>query len=88
MAFSSAFQVGAFQLDAFQVEGHVVSTRVIRKPVDYALAGEQLVRERGHDNEIMPREERETPKVMRSGVGRLSGTRPGFTTRTGPRGYD
>lgn len=64
----------------------IVDTDAIQKPVDYALAGQQLIKDRYREFEIHAPNVRETTKVTRSGVQRLGGGTPTFTTRSGSLG--
>lgn len=88
MAFTSAFQGNAFQFDAFQMGPRVVSTRVLDLPVDYVLAGQQVLpTEIVREYDIRPRNLRTFGKTMRSGV-KAFGPKPSFTVTSTKRGYD
>mgnify|MGYP001070991487 CR=1 FL=1 len=85
----SAFQDDAFQIDSFQMDPRVTSTRILERPVDYVLAGDQIhPSEIGREYEIAPRNLRTRGHTMRSGVRQLSGGKPSFTVTTSKRGYD
>lgn len=74
---------------AFWVGGSIrdiVDTDILQKPVDYALMGEQVIKDRYRINEVhAPNVRTGDVTVTRSGVKRLGG-KSGFTTRSGPLG--
>lgn len=66
----------------------ITSTYILHKPVDYALAGDQLIKDRYREWDVPAARRTERSTVSRSGARRLRGEAPGFTTKTGKRGYD
>lgn len=64
----------------------ITSTNILRKPVDYALAGEQLIKDRYREWEIPAYRKTETAHTMRSGAARLSKNKSSFSTRSGSLG--
>lgn len=68
--------------------GSITDTEVLQKPVDFALAGEQLIKDRYREYEIPAYKRTETVRVKTGGARMLSKQKSSFTTRTGSRGYD
>lgn len=66
----------------------ITDTDILQKPVNCVLAGQQPYKFSGREYEIHPSNRREQGRVNRSGVARLRGSRPSFTTKTSSRGYD
>ena len=66
----------------------ITDTEVLHKPVDFALAGEQLIKDRYREYSIPPDKRTETARVKTAGSRMLSRQRSNFTTRTDSRGYD
>lgn len=66
----------------------ITDTDILQKPVNYALAGEQRIKDRGREWDIRAANRKESPRVMRSGARKLGGEAPSFTVKTGNRGYD
>lgn len=90
---ASAFQQSAFQVSAFQIvsapaEQTITDTDILNLPVDYALAGKQLVKDRYREFDIRPPNYREKTAVRRAGVRRLEGGTPSFTVTSNRKGYD
>jgi len=87
-----AFQSTAFQVDAFQIVAHtqtITDTDTLHLPVDYALAGKQLIKDRYREYDIRNGRPRERTRVAaRGGVRRLEGGQPSFTITSTRKGYD
>lgn len=65
----------------------VTDTDILQLPVDCVLAGEQTIKDRYREWDVPAAKRTERMTVSRSGVRSLGGG-TGFTTKTGPRGYD
>ncbi len=61
---------------------YVSSTVYIQKPVDCALAGDQLIKDRYREWDIPPQKKTFTPHTNRSGVKNIGGGKSSFTSRT------
>lgn len=70
------------------IRSTITDTDILHKPVDYALAGEQRIKDRYREWDIPAARRTERVSVKRSGARRLGGERPSFTVRTDKRGYD
>ena len=66
----------------------VSSTVIIQKPVDYALAGEQLIKDRYREWFVPAAKTTERTRVTTAGARMLGGKKSSFTSKTGKRGYD
>lgn len=64
----------------------ITDTAKLQKPIDYALAGEQLIKDRYRTWEIPPQRKSERRHTMKSGVQRIGGAKPSYTTRSGSLG--
>lgn len=85
---SNAFQTNAFQLVSVPAEQTITDTDILQKPVDYALAGKQLVKDRYREFDVRPPNYREKTAVRRTVVRRLEGAAPSFTVTSNRKGYD
>lgn len=65
----------------------ICDTAALQVPINCILAGQQLFRDRYRSNEITIRRLEQKTQARRSGVDRLKGGRPSFTTRTDSKGY-
>ena len=64
-------------------EGNITDTDVILKPVDYALAGKQLVKDRFRTFEHSKGKESVKTRISGPRGGRLKGPKPSFTIKKG-----
>lgn len=67
----------------------ITDTDIIQKPVDYALADKQLIKDRYREWDIRPMNVRTKPGGTRTaGARRLGGDKPSFSVTTTKKGYD
>lgn len=87
---ASAFQGSAFQAGAFQAAGtgRLTDTTILQKPIDCVLAGQQPYKYRDSEYEIPAYRRTHKTAVSKTGVARLRGGAPSFTSKTSSRGYD
>lgn len=67
---------------------YVTSDLVIELPVDYALAGEQLIKDRYREWFVPAAKTTERTRVTTAGARMLGGKKSSFTSKTDSRGYD
>ena len=66
----------------------ITDTDKLQKPVDYALAGKQLIKDGYREFDIRPMDLINATIASRTQPVRLGGGKPSFTVKTGTRGFD
>lgn len=66
----------------------LTDTTILQKPINCVLAGQQEYEQGGYDIEEVAPNYNADVKFAYGGGGRISGTDPVFTTKTGNKGYD